>query len=99
MTVIDKVQAALAELDYPADKDEILAVAESNRADEEVMRSLRGLPPVEYRSRAELLRSIDADPAELEGRLPGEKGPQRREHTHSGMAEHMKDVPPSALDR
>ncbi|MEN3301954.1 DUF2795 domain-containing protein [Pseudonocardia sp.] len=61
------VTTALADVDFPADKDALLATAERNGADEATIRALRGVPPVEYRSLGEVLSSVEIntpDPAE-----------------------------------
>jgi hypothetical protein len=86
-SVIETVEAALVDVDYPATKDELVEAAARNGADEEALRALRAMPPVDYRSRQEVLQSVDVHPADGTVVNPG----SRREHTHRGVAQHMKD--------
>lgn len=79
----------LKDVDYPAGKDALLVAAERANAPEEVLRSIRAVPPVEYRSHAEVLRSVRVDPGA--GRSPGRVAEQARDHAHRGLAEHMRD--------
>ena len=58
----DQVLQYLADVDYPADKEVLVAAAERAGAPEGVVRSLRAIPPVEYRNRAEVVRSVPVDP-------------------------------------
>jgi hypothetical protein len=85
------VRASLADVDYPATKDDLLAAARRNNADGDVERALRAVPPEEYRNLEEVLRSTgtDDEAPELSARL---RAPRRREHTHPGLAEREKDV-------
>ena len=50
----DQVLQYLEDVDYPAGKEVLVAAAERAGAPEAVVRSLRAIPPVEYRSRAEV---------------------------------------------
>ena len=59
----DQVLRYLADVDYPADKDTLVTTAERAGAPDGVLRSIRAIPPVEYRSRAEVVRSVRVDPA------------------------------------
>jgi hypothetical protein len=86
-SVIETVEAALVDVDYPATKDELVEAAARNGADEEALRALRAMPPVDYRNRQEVLQSVDVHPADGAGVNPG----ARRAHTHRGVAQHMKD--------
>jgi Protein of unknown function (DUF2795) len=87
----DQVLDYLADVDYPADKDTLLAAAERRGAPETVIRGLRAIPPVDYRSRDEVVRSVRLDPAA--GRPAHLAAEQARIRTHPGIAEHMRDVP------
>jgi hypothetical protein len=67
VTTQEAVTTALADVDFPADKDALLAAAERNGADEATIRALRAVPPVEYGSVREILASVetsDPDPSE-----------------------------------
>ncbi len=89
--VMDRIQDLLVDVDYPANKDTLLREAERHGADEDALRALRGLPPVDYRSQAEVLSSVDVGPGELSDQSPGTLQ-QPRQDSQRGLAEHMKDV-------
>lgn len=84
----EQVLGYLAEVDYPADKDALLRAAERSGAPDEVLRSLRAMPPVDYRSRAEVVRSVHLDPAA--GRPAGLAAEQARMDAPPRIAEHMR---------
>ena len=42
------IQKALSGMDYPASRDQIVAHAEQNGADEEILNALRGIDDREY---------------------------------------------------
>jgi hypothetical protein len=86
----DTVLDYLADVDYPADKDTLLAAAERAGAPDEVLKAIRAIPPVDYRSRAEVARSVRVDPAP--GRSPAQKAKQARADAPPGLAEHMRDT-------
>jgi hypothetical protein len=85
----DQVVRYLDDVDYPAGKDVLVAAAERAGAPEAVIRSLRAVPPVEYRNRAEVMRSVPVDPGA--GRSAGRAAEQARTRAPSGVAEHMRD--------
>jgi hypothetical protein len=91
-TDVHAIKKALVNLDFPASKEQILAAATEAGADAETLRALRALPPVDYRNLAEVVRSADLDPAELEGQTPSEKALQARRHDKYRVAEHMREV-------
>jgi hypothetical protein len=57
----DQVLRHLEDVDYPAGKEGLVAAAERAGAPEPVVSNLRAIPPVEYRNRAEVLRSVPAE--------------------------------------
>jgi hypothetical protein len=85
----DQVLDYLADVDYPADKDTLVTTAQRAGAPDEVLRSIRAIPPVEYRSRAEVVRSVRTDPAA--GRPAGRAAEQARTDTAPGVAQHLRD--------
>jgi len=85
----DDVLSYLADVDYPADKDTLVATAERAGAPDAVLRSIRAVPPVEYRSRAEVLRSVRTDPGA--GRSATRAAEQARTDAPPGVAEHLRD--------
>lgn len=84
----ERVLDYLRDVDYPADKDALLSAAERSGAPDEVLRSLRAIPPVEYDSRAEVVRSVRVDPAP--DRPAGLKAEQARMDAPPRVAEHMR---------
>ncbi len=53
------VLAHLGEVDYPADKDALLAAAQRHGAPDEVLRALRTVPPgIDYAHADEVVRSL-----------------------------------------
>lgn len=85
----DEVLRYLQDVDYPAGKEALVAAAERAGAPEAVVRSLRAVPPVEYRSRAEVARSVPVDPGA--GRSRSRAAEQARTRAPAGVAEHMRD--------
>lgn len=84
-----QVLGYLQDVDYPADKEALVAAAERAAAPEGVIRSLRAIPPVEYRNAAEVRRSVpvvsDTD------RSASRAAEQARTRAPSGVAEHMRE--------
>jgi hypothetical protein len=85
----DEVLRYLADVDYPAGKEDLVAAAERAGAPEAVIRGLRAIPPVDYRSRAEVMRSVPVDPGA--GRSASRAAEQARTHAPAGLAEHMRE--------
>jgi hypothetical protein len=86
----DEVIRCLGEVDYPADKDALVAAAERAGASPEVVRALRAIPPsVDYRNDDEVVRSLRLDPAP--GRDPDTAAQQARYDSKPGVAETSRD--------
>jgi hypothetical protein len=80
----------LGAVDFPATRDEIVQEAARQGAPEDVLKALRRMPPVDYRNRAEVLRS-----AAVEEELPpSEHAARARDHTHQRIAEPLREPPP-----
>lgn len=86
----EEVLPYLVDVDYPAGKDELVAAAERSGAPEAVIRSLRAMPPDEYGNRAEVTRSVHADPGA--GRSASQAAEQARKRAPAGLAEHMRET-------
>lgn len=78
-TVWQRIAEALYDIDFPADKEAVVAHAESRGGDDEVIGVLKALPPAGYRNISEIRSSVRLDPAE--GRSP-----------HQQVAEHRRDT-------
>ncbi len=82
-----QLREALNDVDYPAGKQDLLDHAVRNRADDNVLAVLRGLPPVDYGNFAMVLRSVDTE--EATGQSPTEKPVQARRRDKP-IAEHLR---------
>lgn len=82
------VREALSDLDFPADKRRIVAHARRHGADEATDKALSALPLGDYAGIAEVLRSVEVDPAP--DRTGSERFRQRSRAGHSGVAEHLR---------
>lgn len=97
-SLTDKVTNALLDADFPADKQALLGFAESKGADDDVLGALRGLPPVRYGNREEVLRSVDADPGDLAGQMVNEKARQSMDQSDSRIPEHLRETDPTPIE-
>jgi hypothetical protein len=74
-TTRDRLHKCLNDVDFPADKDGLLAAAERNGCDDETVRALRAIPPESYANIAQVAASVtiddDAAPTEAERNAPG----------------------------
>ena len=80
----------LVTVDFPATKDELVRDAERNGAPDDVLKALRAMPPVEYRSKAEVERSAlrtDAEP----NQSAGHEAEQARLNDSSRVAKHLRE--------
>jgi hypothetical protein len=82
----------LGTVDFPAPRDEIVQDAARQGAPEDVLKALRRMPPVDYRSRAEVIRS-----AAVKEELPAsEHAARARDHTHQRIAEPLREPHPDS---
>jgi hypothetical protein len=92
MATTAEVLRYLDAVDFPAGKDDIVREAQREGAPEDVLKALRAIPPVEYRSKNEVARSAAADVApEL---TPAEKAAKARDRRHQRIAEHLRPPAP-----
>ncbi|MFC0531271.1 DUF2795 domain-containing protein [Phytohabitans kaempferiae] len=86
------VRDALTDLDFPADKEQIVAHAEGRGAAAEALRLVRGLPLQTYRNISEIRSSVPLDPADDDRQTVDQKARRARSpHTHR-IAEHLRDL-------
>jgi uncharacterized protein DUF2795 len=91
------MQEALRDLDFPADKDAILAHVLEYTSERGVLKLARTLPPDVYRNISEVRSSVRLDPSVEEGRTAAQQAAQARSrNTH--VAEYLRDVPDTRLD-
>ena len=80
----------LGTVDFPATREEIVQEAARQGAPEDVLKALRRMPPVDYRSKAEVLRSA----AVKEDLPPADHAARARDHRHQRIAEPLREPPP-----
>jgi hypothetical protein len=78
----------LKTVDFPAMKEDIVREAEKLGAPEEVLKALRGMPPVDYHNKEEVLRSAKTEIAE---ETPAEKAAKARDRKHQRVAEYLRN--------
>jgi hypothetical protein len=84
------LQDALKQVDFPAQKDELLRSAEGLGADEEILQALRSLPPeVQYENKDEVVRSVRHPAAGTEP-TPQQASQRHRDDDESRVAERLR---------
>ena len=86
-----RLHECLVDADFPADKDQLVAVATRNGCDDDTIRALRAIPPESYANLSEVLASVAHDD---DGLSDAEKAQAHRIHTKPGLAQSAKDIPP-----
>jgi hypothetical protein len=89
MVTTAEVLGFLEATDFPATRDEIVQEAGREGAPPEVLKALRGMPPVDYRNRDEVARSAKTDLIDL---TDAERAARARDHKHERIA--MPERPP-----
>ncbi|WP_240437576.1 DUF2795 domain-containing protein [Sciscionella marina] len=79
----------MTDVDYPADKDELLARARLNEADTETVTALRTVQPVSYANFADVAGAVPM----TEGQSDADKAEQDRQRTQDGLAESHTETP------
>jgi hypothetical protein len=90
---VDDVLGALDNVDFPADKNQLLEAARSAGASGEVISALRGIPPETYSNREDIVRSVRTDPDSDLGHSPAQRGEQARQGGKPGLSQHLREVP------
>lgn len=88
-TDVPRLCEALSDVDYPADKNDLVQAAIRTEADADTVRALEAIPPVSYANETEVLRAAPLETTQAEA----DRAAQRRLHTHPGLSEQDKDVP------
>ncbi|MEU6595255.1 DUF2795 domain-containing protein [Streptomyces sp. NPDC046881] len=92
---VPEVLGALKDVTYPADKDRLIAAARQAGASEEVVEALRGMPVGEYGGRADVARSVRADPDS--GRSAARRAQRARRGGRPGFAQHLREEPKTPI--
>jgi hypothetical protein len=95
MVSAEQVVEYLDRVDFPAHRDDLVRAAEQAGAPEEVIKALRGMPPEEYASKDEVIRSAHT-PAEPD-QDPSVKAAQARDKKHQRIAEPLREATPSEV--
>ncbi|WP_059009745.1 DUF2795 domain-containing protein [Streptomyces specialis] len=92
-TDVGEILRAVKNVDFPAGKEELIREAKRAGASEPAVKALRGIPPEQYDSRAEVARSVRV-PADSDlGHSPAQRAEQAREGGRHGQAQQLRDVP------
>ncbi|MGK5531599.1 DUF2795 domain-containing protein [Streptomyces sp. URMC 129] len=92
-TDVGEILRAVKNVDFPAGKDELIEEAKRAGAPEPAVKALRGIPREQYRSRADVARSVRV-PADSDlGHSPAQRAEQARKRGKQGQAEQLRDVP------
>ena len=78
-----------ADVDFPAEKTDLVRSADQAGADDDTVRALKAVPPVTYSSFNELLRAVPLQ----QDRSPADEAAQRRMHKKPGLSQYDKDIP------
>jgi hypothetical protein len=89
MVTSEEIRPYLKTVDFPATRDEIVHEAQRLSAPEPVLKALRGMPPVDYHNKEEVLRSAKT---KIGVETPAEKGAKARDHRHQHVAEYLRDT-------
>ncbi|RKN43828.1 DUF2795 domain-containing protein [Streptomyces hoynatensis] len=90
---MEEVLTAIEDVDFPADKDELVAAARSHGASPGVLKALRGIPPEEYGNREDIAHSVRLDPDSDLGHSAAQRAEQARLGGKRGQSQHLRDVP------
>ncbi|MPY80462.1 MAG: DUF2795 domain-containing protein [Actinophytocola sp.] len=88
-TDVDRLCQALSDVDYPAEKDDLVRTALRAGADTDTVRALEAMPPVSYESETEVLRAAPLESTQADA----DRAAQRKLHTKPGLSEQDKDIP------
>lgn len=92
-----RLKAALDDVDYPATKEQLLARAESNKADEDTIKALRSVQNVSYGNFGDVAGAIPMAPGAEYGQSDSDKAQQDRQSTKDGLAETMTETPDNPI--
>jgi hypothetical protein len=95
---VDEVLGALEDVDFPADKAQLVEAARSVGASGGVMSALRGIPPEVYTNREDIVRSIRTDPDSDLGHTAAQRAEQARQGGKPGLSQHLREVPRTPVE-
>lgn len=90
-TTRSQLRQCLSDVDFPANKEDLLAAAERNGCDDETVQAMRKIPSETYANSAQVAASVTiADDRDVQD---GDRAAARQSHTKPGLAETAKDIP------
>lgn len=90
-TTPSQLRQCLSDVDFPANKQDLLDAADRNGCDLDTIRALRGIPPETYNNAGQVAASVTiADDRDVQD---GGAAATRRIHTKPGLAQSAKDNP------
>ncbi|MDH6228463.1 MULTISPECIES: DUF2795 domain-containing protein [Streptomyces] len=92
-----EVVDAIKDVDFPADKNQLIDAARTSGASEGVVAALRGIPPEEYTNRDDVARSVRTDPASDLGVNASQRAQQARAGGRPGQSQHLREVPKTPI--
>lgn len=88
-----RLKNALTDVDYPADKAQLIDHANANDADAETVGALRSIPPESYANFGDVRAAVPIASGESES----EKAKQHRQHTKGGLSETQVATPDNPI--
>lgn len=88
-TDVDRLCQAISDVDYPADKSDLVQTALMAGADAETVSALNAIPQETYHSETDVLRAAPLESKQAEA----DRAAQRKLHTKPGLSEQEKDTP------
>lgn len=93
----DSVKHALATMDFPASKEQLVSHVEHNSGDQTTIRAIRALPLADYENIGQVAGSVPLDKASEEGQSDSDKAQEQRHNQESGLAEHHTSTPTNPI--
>lgn len=92
-TDMAQVMDAVQDADFPATKDQLVAVAQAADARDQVLQALQALPPVEYDNREDVAHSVRLPVDSDLDHSKAQRNDQLRGGGKHGLSGHLRDVP------
>lgn len=91
-TDVQHILHAITDVSFPADKEELLRVAEESDASPEVLKALREMPPEQYENKNEVARSVHTDADSDQPHSAAQRAKQASQHGKTGMTQQLRDA-------
>lgn len=90
-TTVNQLRQCLVDVDFPANKQDLLDAAGRHGCDDETIHALRAIPRETYANVGQVTSSVTI--ADGQDVCDGDKAAARQSHTKPGLAENGKDIP------